>query len=71
MSSSQLLDGFDCIPESFTEFQSRYEGFGKELFTELQKMLQVKGFEMTFYKGTIQPEDAYATLREGHWEIAI
>ena len=71
MSSSQLLDGFGSIPESFTEFQSRYEGFVKELFAELQKILQVKGGEMTFFKGTLQPEDAYATLKDRNRDITI
>jgi hypothetical protein len=60
------------LSESYFEFQNRYEGFGKELYSQLKAEIPEIFNEISFYQQrNIQTEDSYAEYISSNHSFVI
>lgn len=58
--------------ENYTEFESRYSGFGKEIYLKLKEEVPQIFRDLTFHKRiTFQTEDSYAQYIGDSYSLAI
>jgi len=68
----QILGQRDFVREEFEEVSTRYQGFGKDIYTKLRSMLPSVFDRLTYYRATTyQTEDSYAVYSDGTTEFAI